>query len=151
MAIPILPELAAIAIAYVTLTIVVQRKLINYKRIKEIKKEMDSKMKELKQMGATATKEMTDAKQKEIMLLTSESMKHQIKGMIIILPISILLYYVALPALFPSQATVIVLSYTLPYRTFFIIVAFVLGLISTMLLSLYERAVAKRQQPVTAQ
>ncbi|MHB1829975.1 MAG: EMC3/TMCO1 family protein [Candidatus Micrarchaeaceae archaeon] len=151
MAIPILPELAAIAIAYVLLTIVVQRKLINYKRIKEIKKEMDSKMKELKQMGTTATKDMTDAKQKEIMLLTSESMKHQIKGMIIILPISILLYYIALPALFPAQATVSVLSYTLPYKTFFIIVAFVLGLISTMMLSLYERAVAKRQQPVPAQ
>lgn len=151
MAIPILLELAAIAIAYVLLTLVVQRKLINYKRIKEIKKEMDSKMKELKQMGTTATKEMTDAKQKEIMLLTSESMKHQIKGMIIILPISILLYYIALPALFPAQATVTVLSYNLPYKTFFIIVAFVLGLMSTMLLSLYERAVAKRQQPIPAQ
>ena len=39
--------LIAIAIVYVSFSVFAQRKIANYKRIKEIKKEMDAKMKEL--------------------------------------------------------------------------------------------------------
>lgn len=146
---PIILELVLIAIVYVTFSVFVQRKLANYKRIKEIKKEMDIKMKELRTMGSNVQKEVMDLKQKEITALASESMRHQIKPTLIILPIFFVLYYVALPMFFPATFSVTVLSYTLSYKTFFIAVSFVLGLMSTVILAAYERMVAKRQQVAT--
>ena len=86
-----------------------------------------------------------ELKQKEITELASESMKHQIKPTLIILPIFFLLFYVLLPKLFPSTLTITVLSYTLPYKTFFIVASFILGMLSSILLAAYERVMAKRQ------
>ena len=141
--------LVLIAIVYVSFSVFAQRKIANYKRIKEIKKEMDIKMKELRSFGKDVQKEVLDLKQKEITALASESMRHQIKPTLIILPIFFLLYYVALPYFFPSTLTVTVLSFVLPYKTFFIAVSFVLGLLSTIILSAYERITTKKQQQVT--
>jgi uncharacterized membrane protein (DUF106 family) len=143
-------ELILIAVAYVSFSVFVQRKLANYKRIKEIKKEMDSKMKELRAIGSNVEKEVLATKQKEITALASESMRHQIKPTLIILPIFFALFYVALPMAFPSAPKVTVLSYTVPYTTFFIAVSFVLGLLSTIVLGAYERVTAKRQQQASA-
>lgn len=146
----IIYELAAIAVVYVAFSVFVQRRLSNYKRIKEIKKEMDSKMKELRQMGSSASKDVIDAKQKEITSLASESMKHQLKPTFIILPVFFLLFYIALPMAFGPHTTVTVLSFTVPYTTFFVALAFVLGILSTITLTIYEK-VSARPKPVPAQ
>ena len=145
----IILELVAIAICYVSFSVFVQRKLANYKRIKEIKKEMDVKMKELRTLGTDVKKEVLDLKQKEITALASESMRHQIKPTLIILPIFFLLFYVALPYFFPASLNIAVLSYTLPYKTFFIVVSFILGIASTILLAAYERIATRKQAQVT--
>ncbi len=137
--------LIAIAILYVSFSVFAQRRIANYKRIKEIKKEMDAKMKELRAFEKDVSKEIVELKQKEITELASESMKHQIKPTLIILPIFFLLFYVLLPMLFPATLTVTVLSYTLPYKTFFIAASFVLGMLSSILLAAYERVTAKKQ------
>ena len=138
--------LIVIAIVYVAFSVFVQRKLANYKRIKEIKKEMDVKMKELRTIGTDVKKEVLDLKQKEITALASESMKHQIKPTLIILPIFFALFYIVLPMFFPATLTITILSYTLQYKTFFIAVSFVLGLTSTILLGVYERIVTKKHK-----
>ncbi len=144
----IILELIVIALVYVSFSVFVQRKLANYKRIKEIKKEMNAKMKELRTLGTDVKKEVLDLKQKEITALASESMRHQIKPTLIILPIFFALFYIVLPMFFPATLNITVLSYTLPYKTFFIVVSFVLGLASTILLGVYERIVTKKQQEV---
>lgn len=141
----IILELVAIAICYVSFSVFVQRKLANYKRIKEIKKEMDVKMKELRALGTDAKKEVLDLKQKEITALASESMRHQIKPTLLILPIFFLLFYVVLPHFFSAAPSIKVLSYTLPYNTFFIVVSFILGITSTILLAAYERIASRKQ------
>jgi uncharacterized membrane protein (DUF106 family) len=139
-------EIAVIAIAYVMLSVVVQRKASNYARIKQIKVEMNAKMAELKAMGKDATKELMAQKQKEITSLASESMRHQLKATFIILPIFFILFYVALPRMFPgTQPTINVMSFKLTYQTFFIAIAFIGGLLSSMLLAVYEKARSKQQ------
>ena len=142
--------LAIVASVYVAFSVFVQRRLSNYKRIKEIKKEMDAKMKELKGLGASASREALALKQKEIMTLSSESMKHQIKPTLIILPIFFVLFYVALPMMFPMKSTVTVLGFTVSCGTFFVAVAFVLGILSTIVISIYEKISAKPAPQVPA-
>ncbi len=144
-------ELVLIAIVYVSFSVIAQRKIANYKRIKEIKKDMDIKMKELRSLGSSITKEALDVKQKEITALASESMRHQLKPTLIVLPIFFLLFYVALPALVPASTKISVLSLSLPYTTFFIAVSFILGILSTIALSVYERIAAKKAQPQPTQ
>ncbi len=141
--------IALIAVAYIAFSLFVQRKIVNYKRVKELQKETNIKMKELRALGSSVEKEVLDLKQKEMQDLASESMKHQLKGTLIILPLYFLLYYFVLPLFFPASLTVTVLSYTLPYKTFFIATSFVLGILSSIFMAAYERMTARRNQPAT--
>ncbi len=144
-------EIAVIAVLYVLLSVSIQRKLGNIKRIKEIKKEMNMHMADLKKAGSTMSKDEFAAKQKRITTLASESMRHQIKPTFIVLPIFFLLFYVVLPYLFPASTTpqIKVLSYSLTYGQFFIAIAFVVGILSTILIGIYDRMAAAKAERTT--
>jgi len=144
-------ELMLIAVAYVSFTLFAQRKFSNYKRIKEIKVEMDAKMKEFKQMGKDVSQELLLLKQKEITALASEQMRHQLRSTLIVLPVSALLFYVLLPMAFPTAPNITLFTFTLSYRTFFIVVSFILGLISAGIVAMYEKSVARKPKIVPAQ
>ena len=140
-------DIIVIAALYVTLSVVVQRKIGNFARMKEIRQEMNSKMSELRKMGKDVSSEVLKAKQAEIAALTSESMKHQLKPTLMILPVSLVLFYVALPMVFGHQSVNInIFGITITSYTYlFIIVAFVLGMASTLTLSVYDRMAASRK------
>ncbi len=147
-------EIAVIAVLYVLLSVSVQRKLGNIKRVKEIKREMNEHMAALKKEGGTMDKEEFAAKQKRITALASESMKHQMKPTFIVLPIFFLIFYVVLPYLFPSESTahMTLFSFSITYGQFFIAVAFVVGILSTILIGIYDRiAASKAKHTVIAQ
>ncbi len=141
-------DIIVIAALYVTLSVVVQRKIGNFARMKEIRQEMNSKMAELRKMGKDVSSEVLKAKQNEIAALTSESMKHQLKPTLMILPVSLVLFYVALPMVFghqPVNISIFGIAIT-SYSYLFIIVAFILGLMSTIALSIYDRITAPKKQ-----
>lgn len=138
-------ELVLFALAYVILTVIVQQKFSNVKRIREIAREMKQHQEDLKKKGQTMTTEEMNEKQKVMMSLTSEMMRHQLRASFVILPVSLLLFYFVLPYFFGSPSTTItVLSFTMPYRTFFIIVALILGIISQRIVTEYDRKQAEK-------
>lgn len=137
-------ELVLIALGYVIVSVVAQRKFSNIKRIKEIRMQMNEKMAEVKKMGKDVEKSVIDAKQKEMADLTSEMMKHQLKSSFIILPIFIVLVYVALPYEFAStQFSYTFSGLTFTYKTFFIAAAFIFGILSSIVIGIYDKIAAK--------
>ncbi|HUB92774.1 MAG TPA: EMC3/TMCO1 family protein [Candidatus Saccharimonadales bacterium] len=133
-------QLLAVAVAYGAFSIVLQRKLINVDRMYEIRARMNQGTKHLTDMmKANADKAAISEKQKEIMDISSESMKLQFKPLIIIFPIFLLLYYVVLPLHFNMAATLTVASVTLSYHWFFVGALFIIGIILSTAFSIYDR------------
>ena len=141
-------EIAVIAVLYVLLSVSIQRKLGNIKRIKEIKKEMNMHMADLKKAGSAMSKDEFAAKQKRITTLASESMRHQLKPTFIVLPIFFLIFYVVLPYLFPASTTpsISLFGFSLTYAQFFIAIAFTMGILSTIMIGIYDRMSAKKAE-----
>jgi uncharacterized membrane protein (DUF106 family) len=138
-------EITIIAFVYVIFSISTQRKLTNPKRTYEIQEAIKQKSKELSELSKNrASQEQLLAKQREVTTLLSESMKSQLKPMFVILPIFFILYYVLFPAAFPSDATVTLLSMKFNYKTYFIILAFVFGLVLSIIMMMRDRATMKK-------
>lgn len=138
-------ELGLIAVVYVAITVMIQRRFSNIARIREIRSAMVNHQKDLKKMDKNTRQEVIAEKQKQMMDLTSEMMKHQLKASFIILPVSITLFYFVLPYIFGAPTTnITVFSIILPYRTFFIIVAIIIGLISQSVVAEYDKWAAKK-------
>jgi uncharacterized membrane protein (DUF106 family) len=130
----------AIAIAYVAFSVTAQRKLTNPKRTYEIQQVIKDKTKELNEMSKNkASQEQMAKKQKEITGLLSESMRSQMKPMFVILPVFFIMFYVVFPAIFPTNPNVSVLSMDFDYKTYFILVSFVLGFVLSMSLMIYDK------------
>jgi len=99
-------SIIAIGIAYAIFSVVLQRKLVDPKRMREIQYKVNMLSKDLNAMiKNNASKEEISNKQKELMPLMSENMKKQFKPMIVILPIFFLVYYVLLGALYSGWRT----------------------------------------------
>jgi uncharacterized membrane protein (DUF106 family) len=143
-------EVIVIAILYVIVSVTVQRKVGNFERMREIRKQLNEKMKDLRKLGNTASSAELKAKQDEITALTSESLKHQMKPTLLVLPISLVLFYVALPLVFGSQKVdVSLLGITLTsYQYLFVVSAFVCGLAATGILSMYDRMAASKKDKI---
>lgn len=140
-----------IAILYVLLSVLIQRKFVNRQRIKQIQAEMNAKMAELRKLEKNVSTEVMMAKQKEITALASESMRHQLRATLVILPIFFLLVYVALPYLFagqPINATFAGFTFN-SYRTLFVAIAFICGILATIIISLYDRIKAPKPVQTT--
>ena len=90
-------ELGLIAVVYVAITVMIQRRFSNIARIREIRSAMVNHQKDLKKMDKNTRQEVIAEKQKQMMDLTSEMMRHQLKASFIILPVSITLFYFVLP------------------------------------------------------
>ena len=135
-------EVTILALVYVAFSVTTQRKLVNPKRTFEIQREIQVKTKELNEMVKNkASQDLLAKKQKEITGMLSESMRSQMKPMFVILPIFFVLFYLVFPAVFASNpnVTVPVLSMTFNYKTYFIIVSFVLGFALSTSLMIYDR------------
>lgn len=142
------------AVAYVLLSVFLQRKLVNMRRVSEVQEIIKKKTKELTDMSkGGADQAALSAKQKEITSLLSESMRSQLKPMFVVLPLFLLLYYLVLPAVFPPPLNVSVFSMTLDYRAYFIMVSFILGFVLSTALMVRDRSRAKKQlaQQATAE
>ncbi|MDE1855101.1 MAG: DUF106 domain-containing protein [Candidatus Micrarchaeota archaeon] len=135
-------EITVIAIVYVMFSVYVQRRLIDMKHMQEVQETIKQKSKELNEMSKNkASQEVLLAKQKEITSLLSKSMSSQLKPMFVVLPIFFVVYYLVFPAVFTTNPniTVPILAWTLNYKSYFIMVAFVVGLALSMGLMLRDR------------
>ncbi|VVB76797.1 Uncharacterised protein [uncultured archaeon] len=139
-----------VAVAYVLTSAFLQRKLVNPRRVYEVQETIKKKTNELNEMSKSkASPEAMLAKQKEVTALLSSSMKSQMKPMFVVFPIFLVLYYLVLPAAFPAtlKVTVPILSMQLDYKSYFIMIAFVLGFAISMALMVYDRSKAKKAAP----
>ncbi len=135
-------EITVIAVVYVLFSVFTQRKLIDMKRMQEVQEVIKAKSKELNDMAKQrVSQEVLMAKQKEITTLLGQSMKSQLKPMFVVLPIFFVMYYLVFPAVFVTNpnVTVPIISMTMNYKSYFILVAFVLGLLLTGVLMLRDR------------
>ncbi len=134
-------ELITAGIVYAIFSVVVQRRLSNVDRMYEIRARMSQHTKELMEMTKTnAPKEKIAAKQKDLTTTSMESMKNQMKPMLIVLPIFAIVYYVLVPMGFATAGiTVILLGFTLNYQLLFIVVTFVSGILLSIIFSMRDR------------
>ncbi|MDE1851518.1 MAG: DUF106 domain-containing protein [Candidatus Micrarchaeota archaeon] len=137
-----------VAVAYVLVTVALQRKISNVERMRELQKSMKDKMKEVNDMiKSNADKATIDAKSKELNAIASENMKHTMKSSLVVLPIMLVVFYYLLPLAFGSSSfTVDILSFKLNYRTYFIAMALVIGLLSSAVLSFYDKRRMKQKE-----
>jgi uncharacterized membrane protein (DUF106 family) len=137
----ILYALVILAVCYAILSVVIQRKVGNMKRVRELQAGMKEKMNEYKAKikNNAATDELAVI-QKDLGAISSEMMKHQLKPMLALFPLLILVYYYLLPNYFPTTGNAVqILSFSLSYRITFIIVAAVLGIALSSSLMLYDK------------
>jgi uncharacterized membrane protein (DUF106 family) len=138
--IPVPMMIAAVAVAYAVFSIVLQRKLTNVDRMYEIRARMNDGTKQLTDMVKNnASQEEISKKQKEVMEISTESMKLQMKPMIVIFPVFLLLNYFVLPHFFNFASKVSIASITLTYQIFFVVCLFIMGIIISSIFSLYDR------------
>ncbi len=141
----ILEIITLVAVAYVLVSVFLQRRLVNMKRVYEVQDLIKKKTNELTELGkGGADQAAMAAKQKEITGLLSESMKSQLKPMFVVLPLFLVLYYLVMPVFFASTLSVSLFSITLNYRSYFILVSFVLGFALSTSLMLRDRMMAKK-------
>jgi uncharacterized membrane protein (DUF106 family) len=148
---PVLPisvEIAVIALgaAYTAFSVILQRKLGNAKRSREIQGHVQALTKELNTMlKGNASSEEISRKQGEIMPLIGESMKMQFKPMLIILPVFFVVWYGVVPAAFGQYAGYTVEFLTsLDYSSLFFFTVLVLGFSSSIVLLAYDRKQLKK-------
>jgi len=132
--------IVAFGFAEVVLSVVIQRKLSNPKRARELQAKMKRLSKELQELSSSGSKEVLTAKQNEIMALMKENMGMMIKPMLVALPLFFILYYVVLPAGFGGFAgetfTFIV---PLNYTGLFFVTVLICGIISSLIITVYDR------------
>ncbi|MGC8676013.1 MAG: DUF2208 family protein [Candidatus Micrarchaeia archaeon] len=134
------------AAAYVALSIFLQRKLVNTKRLREIQSIIKAKSKELTELSKNhADAETLASKQKELTPLLSETMKMQFKPMLVILPIFIIVYYAVLPAFFAPGTKLSLFSFSMTYQIYFIVFSFIFGIIASIFVAIYDRKLQKRE------
>jgi membrane protein insertase Oxa1/YidC/SpoIIIJ len=147
--------IVVIAVAYSMGSLTLQRKLANPKKMREIQARVKEHTKKLNEMVKSgAPKEEIMAKNKEVMPLVMESTKHQMKPMIVILPIFLLLYDVLLLYMATSMGfstTTINFIFTMNYQLFFFAVVFIVGMITTVFVMIYDKKKTKEEQALLAQ
>lgn len=149
-------EITILAMAYVVFSVTMQRKLTNPKRTFEIQQEIKKKTNELNEMvKAKASQDQLAKKQKEVTGLLSESMRSSMKPMFVILPIFFIMFYLVFPAVIPASTQVNVFAMKFDYKTYFIIVSFIVGFVLSMSFMLYDKVrlgkkPAAEQPPQTA-
>lgn len=146
-------EITVITIAYILLANLIQRKLVNPRRLAELQYLIKTKTKELNELHkSNASPEAKKAKADELNAHFMENMRHSFRPMIVMFPFFIIVYYVLLPYAFPSNpnVTIPILAMTLDYKLYFIYASVVFGILLSLLLQRYDRKKMleeKQQQP----
>ena len=131
-----------IGAVYTIASVLLQRKLTNPKRMREIQSQVKKLTNELNMLVRNnAPKDQQAAKQSEVMKLMGESMRTSMKPMLVVMPVFLVVYYLILPALLLA----IGMTTKNGQSTFFYTVL-VLGLISSMIILLYDRAMTKKEE-----
>ena len=134
--------IVAIGICYTLLSVFLQRKLTNPKKLRDIQNRMKQLTKEMNEMTkANAPKEQIMAKQGEIMPLMGESMRAQLKSTFVLLPMFVVFYYLLVPNLPLGVAPGAIAS----VKTMFFITVFVFGLVMLAVMTLYDRRKARME------
>lgn len=136
--------IALLAVVYALVSVLIQRKLSNAKRLREIQAHIAKVTKEMNaMMKAKAPDAEINAKQKEMMPLLGESMKSSLKPMFVILPMFLIVYYVLVPMIpFPAPAT------PKNIQQFFFIAVFISGIVSAIALMIYDKKLTKKEEMV---
>jgi uncharacterized membrane protein (DUF106 family) len=134
--------IAVLAVIYAIVSVTIQRKLSNAKRLREIQAHISKVTKEMNQMMKNKVPDAEiNAKQKEIMPLLGESMKSSMKPMFVILPMFLVVYYVLIPMIpFGAPAT------PKSIQSFFFIAVFVSGIVSAIALMIYDKKMTKKEE-----
>ncbi len=138
-----------IAVVYIVTTLVIQRKATDTKKMRSVQLQIQEITKQLNEMIKNkAPNEEISKKQKEVMPLVTSSLKMQLKPMFIIFPLFILIYYILLPHLFGqySKDTVTLFSFQLNYLMFFFAIVFLLGIISSIGILIYDKKKAAKEK-----
>lgn len=137
-----------VAIAYALLAVFLQRKLSNMDKMYELQDQIKAKSNELMELTKKNTsKDILDAKQKEVMGMVSQSMRFQLKPMLVVFPMFLIVYYLALPAVFaPIVAGTVfnIFGISFGYQGLFILVAFIIGFGASMLLMSLDKKRLKK-------
>jgi uncharacterized membrane protein (DUF106 family) len=135
----------ALSLAYTLISVILQRKLTNPKRNREIQATIKLHTKELNALvKSNASKEQIAKKQGEVMPLMSESMRSSMKPMLVILPMFFVVYYMALPAL-PAQLGLTTADAAKTVQSLFFWVVFVFGILSSVVVLIYDRIATKKE------
>ena len=142
----------AVGIAYVAVTIVLQRKLVNPMRQQELQDKIRTISNDLSALIKTnATKEEIAKKQSEVTPLMMESMKMSFKPMLVIFPLFLIVWLVALPAAFNSYSAYTVnFIETLHYKGLFFVTSLLLGVSVSMVLMVIDRNTHKKRKMAAA-
>ncbi len=138
-----------IAVVYIVTTLVIQRKATDTKKMRSVQLQIQEITKQLNEMIKNkAPNEEISKKQKEVMPLVTSSLKMQLKPMFMIFPLFILIYYILLPHLFGqySKDTVTLFSFQLNYLMFFFAIVFLLGIISSIGILIYDKKKAAKEK-----
>ncbi len=151
MPLAITTALVLLGIGYATFALVLQRKLSNPAKAREIQQKIQALTKELNAMAKRG--EDISAKQSELMPMLNESMKSQMKSMFVILPVFFVIYYGIMPLVFGKFSADMVTLLVLPlnYGGLFIATAIITGLIYSAGIMIRDRTVAKRMKAMQAQ
>jgi len=137
------PAIAVISIgvAYTLISVLLQRRLSNPKRMREVQARLRAMTGEMNALARNnASKEEIAAKNRELIPLMKESMNNSMKPMLVVLPLFLILYYVLLPSI-PAA-----LGPTKSVQLTFFLTSLVLGLISSVVILFYDKVQTRKEQ-----
>ncbi len=143
----------ALGIVYTAFATTLQRKLSNPKKVRELQERIKVHSKELNEMMKNnVPKEDLMKKQGEMMPLVKESMMSNMKATFVLIPTFLLVYYLLVPHLFgylkTDTATLSIATYnvSLQYKGLFFATVFILGLVASAAIIIYDRKKAKAER-----
>jgi uncharacterized membrane protein (DUF106 family) len=147
-------EIIVAALIYSVVAIVIQRLLVDTRRMRELNLKIKDHQKTLNEMiKSKAPQEHIANKNKEMMPLLSETMKRQMKPLIVLLPLSLIVWEGIVPIVFSSAAgTYVALDgWKLGYTTFFIVSLFIIGFVMAIFIQMYDKEKALRERSTAAE
>ncbi len=142
--------LVGLAVCYTVGLFALQRKLSNPKKMREMNRKLKQYLESHKELlKNNASQEDIQKKMNEINALAAESMKGMMVPLVVSLPVLGIIYLWLLPYLAATYSfttsTIMLLGFSLSYRNFFILSAFVPGIILTIVVMAYDKAQAKKE------
>ncbi len=143
-------EIVVSGVIYTAAAAVVQRKLSNPKRTRELQDQIKVFSKELNEMiKGNAPKEEISAKQSMMMPLVKQSMTMNLKSTFVLIPTFLIVYYLIIPWLFGGLGTAATAfsigsyNFSLQYRGVFFVSVFIFGIGTSIGIMVYDRYRAK--------